>query len=80
MIEDTTNSRNQLEWDDEIDDETVDNLVRLIQNGKVELFCQSIQRHVCPESSSIHEDLPDKQMLFSFVIGICSKRWKNIDY
>ncbi|KAF3551367.1 hypothetical protein DY000_02002662 [Brassica cretica] len=35
MIEDTTHSRNQLEWDDEIDDETVDNLVRLIQNGKV---------------------------------------------
>lgn len=35
MIEDTTHSRNQLEWDDEVDDETVDNLVRLIQNGKV---------------------------------------------
>ncbi|KAL0674817.1 hypothetical protein Bca4012_002798 [Brassica carinata] len=35
MIEDTTHSRNQLGWDDEIEDETVDNLVRLIQNGKV---------------------------------------------
>ncbi|KAF3551370.1 hypothetical protein DY000_02002661 [Brassica cretica] len=35
MIEDTTHSHNQLEWDEEIDDETVDNLVRQIQNGKV---------------------------------------------
>lgn len=35
MIENTVQSSNKLLWDDEVDDEAMDNLVRLIQEGHV---------------------------------------------